>query len=138
MRYPLSPFEHSMLHPMMSCGVFFSHRSAFQTHALQLVRVIILASFIIFREQLPVCLHHVLLVIPFCVWPSLSTQLVNLNKLLFQTFSQRTRVQKPLTHFSTQAIFCYQSTQLNSGFPMTLSGSHKVFNEIVHYNSLLG
>ena len=71
-----------MLHPTMSCGVFFSCRSAFQTHALQLVRVIILASFIIFREQLPVCLHHVLLVIPFCVWPSLSTQLMNSSKLL--------------------------------------------------------
>ena len=127
-----------MLHPTTSCGVFFSCRSAFQTRALQLVRVIILASFIIFREQLPVCLHHVLLVIPFCVWPSSSTQLVNLSKLLFQMFSQCTQVQKPLTHFSTQAIFCYQSTQFNSGFPMTLSGSHKVFDEIVHCNSLLG
>ena len=127
-----------MLHPMTPCGVFFSCRSAFQTHALQLVRVIILASFIIFREQLPVCLYHVPLVIPFCVWPSLSTQVMNSSKLLFQMFSQCTRVQKPLTHFSTQAIFCYQSTQFNSGFPMTLSGSHKVFDEIVHYNSLLG
>ena len=64
-RYPLSLFERSMLHPTMSCGVFFSCRSAFQTHALQLVRVIILASFIIFREQLPDHLHHILLVIPF-------------------------------------------------------------------------
>ena len=138
MMYPLSLFERSMLHPTTSCGVSFGRRSAFQTHALQLVRVIILASFTIFREQLPACLHHVPLVVPFCVWPSSSTQLVNSSKLLFQTFSQCTRVQKPLTRFSTQAVFCYQSTQFSSGFPMTLSGSHKVSDEIVHCNSFLG
>ena len=113
MRYPLSLFECSMLHPTTSCGVFFSCRSAFQTRALQPVRVIILASFIIFREQLPVHLHHIPLVVPFCVWPSLSTQLMNSSKLLFQMFSQCTRVQKSLNHFSTQAIFCYRSTQFN-------------------------
>ena len=138
MRYPLSLFECSMLHPTTSCGVFFSCRSAFQTRALQLVRVIILASLIIFREQLPVHLHHIPLVVPFCICPSSSTQLVNSSKLLFQMFSQHTPVQKPLTHFSTQAIFCYQSTQFSSGFPMTLSGSHKVFDEIVDCNSFLG
>ena len=127
-----------MLHPTTSCGVSFSCRSAFQTRALQLVRVIILASFTIFREQLPVRLHHIPLVIPFCIWPSSSTQLVNSSKLLFQTSSQRTRVQKPLTHFSTSAVFCYQSTQFSSGFPITLLGSHKVSDEIVRCNSFLG
>ena len=74
----------------------------------------------------------------FCVWPSLSTRPVNLSKLLFQMFLQCTGVQKPLIHFSTQAIFCNQSTQFSSGFPMTLSGSHKVFDEIVRCNSFLG
>ena len=47
-------------------------------------------------------------------WGFLSIQLMNWSKLLLQAFSQCTQVQRPLTHFSTQAVTA--TTQHNFKF----------------------